>query len=55
MIAAEPYTRTTIRYFAAADAVDVPTTIYDARTAPELDWRSNGFELLAHHSRVTDW
>ncbi len=50
-----PYAQTTLKYFTATDPVEVPTTIYDGRTATDLRWDVNGFELRTHPSAVTNW
>ena len=33
----------------------VETTIHDARSAGDLSWQTNGFELINHQSAVSEW
>lgn len=55
MIHAAEYTQATINYIGAEGPVATPTRIYDGRSAEDLSWQNNGFELLVHPSKVSNW
>ncbi len=50
------YTKTDINYALGDDNINPrAVSILDGRLREDLNWEENGFELLSHHSAVTDW
>jgi len=52
---APEYCRAQLNYAAADGIAPTDVSIRNGRQAPDLKWEKNGFELLQHESRVTDW
>lgn len=53
-IAAE-YCYAPVNYMSGAGIQAVEVSIVNGRQAQCLEWQANGFELVEHHSSVTDW
>ncbi len=54
-IKALEYCRAELNYATAGGIAPTEVCILDGRQAANLTWQENGFELLQHESKVTDW